>query len=98
MRQIHAGQRQANRLGAGCEQQSVVGVSAAAKPAAPPPTMTTLPGNGYPDAAPLRPCGIGASFCATTKTLPSRGSTDQQATELNAGACNASPVRKLKQA
>ena len=46
----------------------------------------------------VRGFGFGNSFLCCTKTISSRRSADQQASELNAGARKASPVRKLKQA
>ena len=75
-----------------CSRRSI---SAAAKPAAPPPTITILSG--------ALPLSLGAGFAGAgrfslTKTLPSRCSTDQQSIALRAGAASASPVRRLKQA
>ena len=71
-------------------------ISAAAKPAAPPPTITILCG-ASPARLP-RDSGFGCFRFSLTKILPSRCSTDQHATGLKAGARKASPVRRSKQA
>jgi hypothetical protein len=69
-------------------------MSAAAKPAAPPPTITILPGASTD---PL-PRGFGCSrFCRTKIWSPSC-STRQTASAVSAGARVASPMRKSKQA
>ncbi len=70
-------------------------ISAAAKPAAPPPMITIF--CGPPDVGAARLPGVGAAF-SRTNTLPSRSSVDQHATGLSAGARTASPVRRLKHA
>jgi hypothetical protein len=72
--------------------------SAAANPAAPPPTITILSGDPAAGAMPRLACDSGVSFLVRTKILPSRCSRFQHATGLKAGACKASPVRRLKQA
>jgi hypothetical protein len=60
--------------------------------------MTIFSGDPAAVAAPDLVCGRGGSFLLRTKILSSRRSTVQHATGLKAGARNASPVRKLKQA
>ena len=49
-------------------------------------------------AAPKLLFDLGSSFLFRTKTMWSRRSTAQHATGIEAGARNASPVRRLKQA
>jgi len=70
-------------------------ISVAAKPAAPPPTITIF--CGPPGASTTRRLGAGAAF-PRTKTLPPSTSVDQHAMGPSAGALTASPVRKLKHA
>ena len=45
-----------------------------------------------------RDAGLASARLARTKTFSSRCSTDQQSIGLSAGACSASPLRRLKQA
>ena len=72
-------------------------MSAAASPAAPPPTMTIDSGIGRaPDGDARVAAGL-ASF-SLTKTLSPTRSTRQHAIGSSAGARSASPVRRLKQA
>jgi hypothetical protein len=69
-------------------------ISAAANPAAPPPTITTRA-----DFSPALRAGPAAgSIFPRTITLPSRCSARQHGTGLNAGAPMASPLRRLKRA
>jgi len=70
-------------------------ISAAANPAAPPPTMTIRCGPVFARAVPLVSVAL---FFSRTNSLSSRNSTRQHATGLKAGARSASPVRRLKQA
>jgi hypothetical protein len=73
-------------------------VSAAAKPAAPPPTITILSGSERAGAVLPFLFAAGISSLVCTKSLPSRCSTVQRETGLKAGARKAFPVRRLKQA
>ncbi len=72
-------------------------ISAAAKPAAPPPTITIRSGAGG-CWAPLFPVAGAGCFFRFTKIFPPLCSTAQQETGLMAGAERASPVRRLKHA
>src|SRR6185369_952371 len=72
-------------------------ISAAANPAAPPPTITIRSGLVPSSLAPALRRSDGGTF-SRTKSLPSRCSTRQRDIGLNAGAAAASPVRRLKQA
>jgi hypothetical protein len=69
-------------------------ISAAANPAAPPPTITILFGSSR------LPRGLvsGRARFSRTTILPSRSSTSHVSTGLKAGARNASPVRRSKHA
>src|SRR5262249_57017676 len=73
-------------------------ISAAANPAAPPPTITTRSGFA-PELRALPAVRLSAgSIFSRTKTVPLRFSTRQHGIGLKAGAATASPVRRLKQA
>jgi len=68
--------------------------SSPAKPAAPPPTMTTLGGR----AAAFCVAGPASGSLSRAKTLPSTCSTRHRGNGSNAGARKARPLRRLKQA
>src|SRR5262249_28321420 len=73
-------------------------ISAAANPAAPPPTITTRSGVALePRALPAVRLSAGSVF-SRTNAGPLRLSTRPHGLGVQAGAATASPVRRLKQA
>jgi hypothetical protein len=73
-------------------------MSAAANPAAPPPTIATEAGVFGDLAVGDRLRGLGPASFSRTKALSPTRSTRQHGTESSAGARTASPVWRLKQA